>query len=62
MSNSQPHPDQAIARRLAQLSPEKRALLERSLMAQRKAVLDQERVKVREPGDPACAVPCSGPR
>lgn len=53
MTTPQSNSDSAIARRLAQLSPEKRALLERSLMAQRQAALDNERINVRAPGDPA---------
>jgi len=47
------------AERLARLSPEKRALLERALLARREATLDRERIRRRAPGE---AAPLSFPQ
>jgi len=41
------------AERLARLSPEKRARLERALLARREATLDRERIRRRAPGEDA---------
>jgi len=47
------------AERLARLSPEKRALLERALLARREVTLDRERIRRRAPGE---AAPLSFPQ